>query len=177
MGRSLGLCVLGHRGELAWQPTFRVLYERDFYAWSRLQARELRRLKGLRLNTGLDLDHLALEVRDLGSEQLFAIRSQTVRLIEHLLKLQYSAHEQPRRQWLISVNNARAEIEDRLTPTLRKRLLASLPKLYERARRNAVLALEDHGEAAAAAALPREIGLLATATSRRRMATGSRRRS
>ena len=104
------------------------LYEQDFYAWTRHQARELRRLKASRLNTDLDLDHLALEIRDLGSEQLFAIQSQTVRLIEHLLKLQHSRHEEPRRQWMISVNNARAEIEDRLTAALRKRLLASLPR-------------------------------------------------
>lgn len=130
------------------------LYEDDFYAWTRNQARALRRLKALRLNTGLDLDHLAEEVRDLGSEQLFAIRSQATRLIEHLLKLEYSSHGAPRRQCLMSVNNARAEIDDRLTPTLRKRLEVALPKAHERARRNAALALEDHGEPDAAAALP-----------------------
>jgi hypothetical protein len=130
------------------------LYEDDFYAWTRDQARALRRLKTLRLNTGLDLDHLAEEVRDLGSEQLFAIRSQATRLIEHLLKLLFSTQGAPRRRWLISVNNARDEIEDRLTPTLRKRLAAVLPKTYERARRNAALALEDHDETDAAAALP-----------------------
>ena len=128
----------------------RTLYERDFYTWSRLQARELRRLKGLRLNTGLDLDHLALAIRELGSEQLFAIRSLTERLIEHLLKLQHSRHKQPRRQWLRTVNNARNEIERRLTTSLRRRLLASLPKLYGHARRDAVLALEDHSEPHAA---------------------------
>jgi hypothetical protein len=132
------------------------LYEQDFYAWTRHQARELRRLKSLRLNTDLDLDHLAVEIRDLGSEQLFAIQSQTERLIEHLLKLQYSQHEQPRRQWLRSVNNARDEIERRLSAALRRRLLASLPKLYAHARRDAALALEDHGEPDAAIALPAE---------------------
>ena len=99
------------------------LYATDFYAWTRQQARELRRLKSLRLNADIDLDHLALEIRDLGSEQLFAIQSQTERLIEHLLKLQYSLHEEPRRQWLRSVNNARNEIERRLTASLRRRLL------------------------------------------------------
>ena len=57
---------------------------------------------------------------------------------------------------MISVNNGRAEIEDRLTPTLRKRVLAGLPKLYERARRNAVLALGDRGEPTPAAALSLE---------------------
>jgi hypothetical protein len=130
------------------------LYDRDFYAWTRHQARELRRLRALRLNTALDLVHLALEVRDLGSEQLFAIQSQMERLIEHLLKLEYSTHEAPRRQWMISVNSARSEIERRMTATLRRKLNASLPKLYEVARRNAALALEDHGEAAAACSLP-----------------------
>jgi hypothetical protein len=134
----------------------RSLYEDDFFAWTRHQARELRRLKVLRLNTGLDLDHLALEIRDMGSEQLFAIQSHTERLIEHLLKLQCSRHEPPRRQWLRSVNNARDEIERRLTATLRRRLQASLPKLYAHARRDAVLALEDHGEADLANALPPE---------------------
>lgn len=130
------------------------LYEEDFYAWTRHQARELRRLRALRLNTSLDLAHLAEEIRDLGSEQLYAIQSQMTRLIEHLLKLEHSAHEQPRRQWMLSVGSARAEIEDRLTTTLRKRLHAALPKLYERARRAATLALEDHGEPEAAASLP-----------------------
>jgi hypothetical protein len=130
------------------------LYEDDFYAWTRQQARELRRLRSLRPNSQLDLDHLALEIRDLGSEQLFALQSHTERLIEHLLKLQYSRHDQPRRQWLRSVNNARDEIERRLTATLRRRLQASLPKLYAHARRDAVLALEDHGEADAAKTLP-----------------------
>jgi hypothetical protein len=130
------------------------LHEDDFYAWTRHQARALRRLKALRLNTGLDLDHLAEEVRDLGSEQFHTVVSQTTRLIEHLLKLQFSTHDAPRRQWLVSVNNARAEIEDRLTPTLRKRLRLALPKAYERACRNAALALEDHGEPETAALPP-----------------------
>jgi hypothetical protein len=129
------------------------LYEDDFYAWTRHQARALRRLKSLRPNADLDLDHLALEIRDLGSEQLYAIQSQCERLIEHLLKLEHSRHEQPRRQWMISVNGARSDIERRLTATLRRRLLASLPKLYDHARRNAALALEDHGEPDAATAL------------------------
>ena len=124
----------------------RKLYERDFYAWTRVQVRELRRLKSLRLNAALDLDHLALEIRDLGGEQLFAIQRHTERLTEHLLKLKYSRHEQPRRQWLRTVNNARNEIERRLTTSLRRRLLTSLPKLYGHARRDAVLALEEHGE-------------------------------
>lgn len=56
---------------------------------------------------------------------------------------------------MISVNNVRSEIERRLTASLRRRLEVSLPKLYAHARRNAVLALEDHDEADAAALPPR----------------------
>ncbi len=40
------------------------LYQGDFYAWTRHQARALRRLTTLRLSTGLDLDHLAEEALD-----------------------------------------------------------------------------------------------------------------
>ena len=44
-----------------------VLYETDFYAWTRHQAEELRRLKELRLNVELDLDRVAEEIEDLGT--------------------------------------------------------------------------------------------------------------
>jgi Domain of unknown function DUF29 len=130
------------------------LYEQDFYAWTRQQARELRRLKSLRLNNNLDLDRLAEEIGDLGSEQLFAVESQLERLMEHLLKLQYSQHEQPRRQWMISVNSARSEIRRRLTKRLRATVRPALPKLYEVSRRNAALGLEDYGEIETAKLLP-----------------------
>ena len=56
--------------------TARELYEADFYAWTRHQARELRRLKELRLNADLDLDHVAEEIEDLGSSERDACRSQ-----------------------------------------------------------------------------------------------------
>jgi hypothetical protein len=66
------------------------LYETDFVAWTKEQAAELRRLRDVRLNSGLDLDQLAEEVKDLGSEQRFAVRSFVIRAIEHLLKLEFS---------------------------------------------------------------------------------------
>lgn len=51
------------------------LYETDFYAWTRRQARELRRLKQLRLNVELDLDHVAEEIEDLGGTLRKSVRS------------------------------------------------------------------------------------------------------
>ena len=44
-------------------------YETDFYAWTRRQAQELRRLKALRLNVEVDLDHVAEEIEDLGTSE------------------------------------------------------------------------------------------------------------
>lgn len=90
----------------------------------------------------------------MGDEQLFALRMHLARLVEHLLKLPFSARAEPRRPWPITVDHACDELEDRLTPILRKRVVAALPQLYARARRNAVLALEDHDEPEGAAASP-----------------------
>ena len=130
------------------------LYEEDFYAWTRDQAAALRRLADQRWNGPLDLLHLAEEVEDLGSEQQWAVESQLERIIEHLLKLEHSPSAGPRRQWMISVNNARGEVGRRLTPTIRNHVEPALSDLYRRSRRNAELSLLDHKEADAARALP-----------------------
>ena len=130
------------------------LYDEDFYAWTRDQAAALRRLADERWNGPLDLLHLAEEVEDLGSEQQWAVESQLERIIEHLLKLEFSPSRHPRRQWMISINSARGEIERRLTPSVRREVEPGLATLYRRARRNANLALLDHGETEAARALP-----------------------
>ena len=66
------------------------LYEDDFYAWTREQARALRRLAESRPNVGLDLEHLIEEVEDLGTSQRDAVRSHLRTIIEHCLKLERS---------------------------------------------------------------------------------------
>ncbi len=130
------------------------LYEDDFYAWTRDQAQALRRLAEERWNGPLDLEHLAEEVEDLGSEQQWAVESQLERIIEHLLKLEYSPSADPRRLWMISVVDARGEVERRLTATIRTEVEPALDKRYRRARRKAELALAAHGEKDAAQSLP-----------------------
>jgi hypothetical protein len=129
------------------------LYERDFYAWTRRQAEALRRLSAEHWNGPLDLQRLAEEVEDLGSSQRHAAESQIERVIEHLLKLEYSPSSAPRRQWLISVANARGHVAKRLTASMRQELQAGLAESYRRARRRAVLGFWDHGEIDEAAAL------------------------
>jgi hypothetical protein len=130
------------------------LYETDFVAWTQEQAAELRRLREARLNTRLDLDQLAEEVEDLGSEQRFAVRSFVTRAIEHLLKLEFSTAREPRALWLRSLRNARKSAERRMTATLRRDLEEHLPKLFDDARDEAVFALEHYREVDALEKLP-----------------------
>jgi regulator of protease activity HflC (stomatin/prohibitin superfamily) len=130
------------------------LYKNDFHAWTRDQAQALRRLAAERWNGPLDLEHLAEEVESLGSEQQWALESQLERVIEHLLKLEHSSNADPRRQWMISVVDARGEIERRMTATIPNEVEPSLSKRYRRGRRKADLALAAQGEKEAARALP-----------------------
>jgi hypothetical protein len=44
-------------------------YEDDFFAWTRSQAREVRRFARSRPNLPLDLEHIAEEIADLGTSR------------------------------------------------------------------------------------------------------------
>jgi hypothetical protein len=130
------------------------LHDTDFVAWTRVQARELRRFARLRPNVALDLRHIAAEIADLGTERRDALRSCTRRIIEHLLLLQHSPAREPRHGWIDEVEALRDEIEERLTRSLRRDLQHQLPRLYGRARDRAQGKLARYGEAGAAQRLP-----------------------
>jgi hypothetical protein len=130
------------------------LYDEDFVAWTRSQARELRRLARTRPNVALDVAQLAEQISDLGTERRDAVRRWTARIIEHLLLLEHSPAQEPRRGWIDEIVNFRSEIERRLSPTLERDLKRRLPLLYDEARRNLRRKLERYGEAEIAARLP-----------------------
>ena len=130
------------------------LYRSDYYAWSQRQAAELRRLKDERANTRLDLENLAEEVESLGRSDLRRVKSQLRRIIEHLLKRQFSPAAEPRQGWRETVLEARQDIDDYLTPSMRHEVEADLERDYAKARAKTVLAFERHGEGEAAAELP-----------------------
>lgn len=132
----------------------RSLYDEDYYAWTKDQAARLRELARQRVNTPLDLENLAEEVESLGRSELNTVRSQVRRIIEHLLKLEHSPTPEPRVDWRHSVSQARDEVEDHMTVSMRPDVAADLPKLFRRARRDAAHALDKHGERDAAKALP-----------------------
>ena len=126
------------------------LYETDFYAWALEQATLLRagRLEEL------DLENLTEEVEDLAGGLKRSVRSRARTIMEHLLKLQHSPAAEPRIGWRETVRTQRDDLRDDLTPSLRREIEPELAELYARARLRAAESLRDHGEHAAADALP-----------------------
>ena len=131
-------------------PPPNPVYEQDFYAWSKAQAGLLRAGR----YADLDLEHLIEEVDDLGESLYRSARSRIRTIIEHLLKLQHSPSRDPRAGWVETVMTQRSDLEDELTASLRPRIEQALPRTYDQARRNSAAALREHGEQAAADALP-----------------------
>lgn len=132
----------------------RSLYQTDYYAWTKQQAAELRKLAAGRANTTLDPANLAEEVESLGRSDLATVRSHLRRIIEHLLKLEHSPSAEPRFGWRESVVEARDVIPDVITAMLRREVQAELAKTYQQGRRRAEAALMRYGERDAANALP-----------------------
>ncbi len=129
-------------------------YEDDFYAWTQYQAEVLRTLRTR--DNRFDRVHLAEEVEDLGNSYRDAVRSRVRRILLHFLKLAHSPARDPHADWMDSIIDARAEIEDKLTPSLQRDIEKMLPRIYAISRKRAVLDLERHGEHGAARALPSE---------------------
>jgi Domain of unknown function DUF29 len=127
-------------------------YDDDFYAWTQYQAEVLRTMR--RADNRLDRDNLAEEIEDLGKSERNAVYSQICRILEHFLKLTYSPAEPPRYGWMASIVEARQALGRHLTPTLRNAARQEFPALYGDAREIAAIRLREHGEQAAAEALP-----------------------
>jgi hypothetical protein len=129
-------------------------YEDDFYAWTQYQAEVLRTLPTA--DNRFDREHLAEEIEDLGNSVRDAVRSQVRRILIHFLKLAHSPALDPRSDWIDSIIEARGEIEDKLTPTLRHDIEAELTRIYRIARKRASVQLQRYGEHDAARSLPAE---------------------
>jgi hypothetical protein len=125
-------------------------YDRDVYAWSKAQADLLR----ARRFDEVDLEHLIEEIEDVGASLGRSVRNRTITIIEHLLKLEHAPATDPRPGWRQTVRTQRVKLRRALTPTLRRELEAELQAFYADARDLAAGTLADHGETAAAQALP-----------------------
>ena len=127
-------------------------YDDDFYAWTQYQAEVLRTLRTR--DNRFDREHLAEEVQDLGNSERDAVRSQVRRILVHFLKLAHSPARDPRFGWMASVVDARAQLADKLSPSLRRDIDDALARLYIAASKQAALELQEHGERDAAQSPP-----------------------
>jgi hypothetical protein len=85
-------------------------YDDDFYAWTQYQAEVLRTLPTA--DNRFDREHLAEEIEDLGRSYRDSVRSHVRRILLHFLKLARSPARDQRSDWMDSIDDARAEIED-----------------------------------------------------------------
>ena len=129
-------------------------YDDDFYAWTQYQAKVLRSLRTR--DNRFDRENVAEEIETVGRNERDAVRSQVRRILEHFLKLAYSPAGDPRYGWRGSIIDARAELDDRLSPALRHDLAGVMNKLYAAARKRVANDLQEYGEHEAAASLPTE---------------------
>ncbi len=111
-----------------------TLYDEDFFAWTKQQAKALRVAARSGTNQLLDWENLA--------------GSQMRRIVQHLLKLEFSPATEPRRGWFESVGDARSEIEDLLetSPSLKPEASAALALALRQGSRKAIFDLEKYGE-------------------------------
>jgi len=95
------------------------LYDQDFYAWTKEQAKAVYSKSWDKV----DVEHLVEEIESLGSEQEHAVESHLANLLVHLLKWRYQP-ERRGKSWRQSILVARQRIARRLkrNPSLRPRL-------------------------------------------------------
>ena len=129
-------------------------YEEDFFAWTQYQAEVLRSMPAS--DNRFDRENVAEEIETVGRNERDAVRSEVRRILEHFLKLAHSPATDPRSDWMVSIANARAELEEKLSASLRRDVEAELPRLYARARSIAAAGLIKYGEAGAASKFPGE---------------------
>ena len=105
-----------------------TIYERDFYAWTQIQATLLREQQF----TQLDLDHLIEEIESMGRSERRQLLSRLEILLMHLLKWQHQS-ELRGRSWELTIVEQRRRIAKLLSanPSLRNQLPDLLPEAYD----------------------------------------------
>jgi Domain of unknown function DUF29 len=99
-------------------------------------------------NQLLDWENLAEEIESLGTSQRSALDSYVMRIIHHLVKLEYSPAAEPRNGWRRTIRLARLQAQRRVefNPSLRQELGRLVEKEIRRGIELAIADLEEHGE-------------------------------
>ncbi|TCZ53156.1 DUF29 domain-containing protein [Roseicella aquatilis] len=104
-------------------PDDASLHDRDWYAWTQDQAARLRAWPEHLRPNGLDVEHLAEEVEDLGGSQRRAVESFLELINLHCLKLEFYPAPEAGPHWMAEIDGFRSAIarEFRHSPSLRAR--------------------------------------------------------
>ena len=109
----------------------RAEYERDFYSWSREQARLVREGRW----DAVDRENLAEEIESLGRTEFAKLESALRVLLMHMLKWDHQPDRRTR-SWALSIKDQRLEFAEVLAdnPGLKSRQDEALARAYQRAR-------------------------------------------
>jgi hypothetical protein len=130
------------------------LYFDDFDVWCERQIEALNRHKK-NLPADLDVERIAEELQLMQGRERLDAEAQIMRVMEHLLKLQYATEHEPRgRVWWRAVHGARGALDLFATPSRKPKLAAMLPEMYERARELAKCELHDIGQISLGESIP-----------------------
>ena len=129
-------------------PDTNTLYDEDFFAWTKQQAKALRAAARSRTNQPLDWEKLAEEIEGLGASERSALGSYIMRIIQHFAKLEFSPAVEPRNGWRRTIRLARIQAEKRLqdNPSLRRQLRRIVERETRSGIEYAIADLEEHGE-------------------------------
>lgn len=114
-------------------PANASAYEVDFYDWCLIQARALR----ARIGTGDDVDwgNIAEELDGLARADHHACRSYLVRIMEHLLKIEFLDRPEEVEHHSDEIRAFRGNLNDVLSPSLRSAVPNWVEPLYYKALR------------------------------------------
>lgn len=126
-------------------------YDADILEWSEQQASALRDLARSRRNlpNGLDWEHVAEEIEDVGRSELVAVRSLVRQILIHVIKGVSAPGSEALLHWRKEVVGFHNDLLDRLTPAMVARI--DLPVLWTRAGKEAEAALAIYGQCIAPA--------------------------
>ncbi len=115
--------------------TVSSLYEEDFALWIERTAQLLREHSF----EEVDWENVIEEIESLFKSDRRALRSQIVRVLKHLLKLDYQPRTYPPTNWLTSIADGRTQIELIIedSPSLKPYLAEVLSECYHKAVREA----------------------------------------
>lgn len=112
------------------------LYEQDYAEWAETMAQSLQEGSF----DGLDIEHLAEELRDLSKRERDRLLSSIRLILHHLLKWDHQINKRSR-SWQITIERERNNIELYLedSPSLKKYLVQEwVEKMYRNGRLNAI---------------------------------------